>query len=748
MSEYIALNGLIYAAEYGEGVINDIRYQVADWRGGASFDTTMEFAEWYGQHLTRQAAELTMLDFPFIVNEVAFIPATLGQLLGIDAIDKPAMRPVSAIVLGATESTLTITPDATDIFEDNEPVIVSDGAGYKKQGFIDGIPPSTTSAQVDDGFGAVVSGIDLVGVHAHINGTTQCFTGADDVLFDIGSGQDYSIIIRFQRDSKDRMEVLMSKTTNANGTAYGTTAGWCLFFDVNNRLHFAVNDGVDAYIINGISRITDKLYHAIMVTFDEDTEGGCLIYLDGYDDTADYTGTLANIGDCSNVAAFAVGGEADAGLPFDGYVQDVAIYANIVLTAANALTYATVPQTELGSPDAWYPFKDTAAATTIGDEATTTPLVSFDLTLVGGTTTNFGTHSRSQDAVISANLIPDGDMELGGIGAWAAGDAASIIAKVSDSKYHKYGSQALRIVNNDASQAFARMTVATVMDTDYHFVGWFRSPGTPNGASTLVDIDVLPIGALVSQYCIAGNTWYKIEFDFEAGDTSTTIDLGSGSVTSGDVGYWDGCQIFKNYLDEPGFEDTIINSSWDTTGAPTVDDADTTTERSGTSCYKVNGSSSAYVSQDITLTLGEDYLFIGHVKCGTADAGKIVLSDAVSITLDNENNTTTYEEVRYQFTAATTTLTIKIYGNAQDAYYDDFAVIKAEVSEYILDANFAPPTLEWLFQFTAQDGLRHQVYFPQCFVQGFPINFSNKDYVTETITILPIDEFIYLMENP
>ena len=226
MSNNVALNGSIYAARYGVGVISDSRYQVADWRGGSSIEVAMEYAEWYGQHLTRQAAGMTMLDFPFTVSEVAFVPATLASLLGIDAIDKASRSAVSAIVLGATESTLTIMPDATDMFEDNEPVVVSDETGYKKEGFIDGAPPSTTSVKVDDGAGAVIANLDLVGVHAHINGSTQCFTRADNVLFDIGNAQDYSIAIRFKRDSEDRMEVLMAKTADADGTAYGTTAGW------------------------------------------------------------------------------------------------------------------------------------------------------------------------------------------------------------------------------------------------------------------------------------------------------------------------------------------------------------------------------------------------------------------------------------------------------------------------------------------------------------------------------------------
>ena len=513
-------------------------------------------------------------------------------------------------------------------------------------------------------------------------------------------------------------------------------------------MHFAVNDGVDAYIINGITQIIDTLCHAVVVTFDEDTAANCKIYLDGYDDTSDKTGTLGNIGDCSNAGVFSIGGEADAGLPFDGYVQDAAVYDGVVLTAANALTYATTPQTELGSPNAWYPFRDAAAATEIGDEATT--LNSLDLTLVGGTTTNFGTHSRSQDAFISANLMgSDWDMGIGGIGAWAAGDPASAIAKVSDSKYRKYGNQSLRVKNTDATQAFARMTVATVVNTDYHFAGWFRSPETPNGASQLVDVDAAAAkGITITQAAATtGSTWYKLEFDFEAGDTSATIDLGAGSVTSDEIGYWDGCQIFKNYVDEPGFEATIALSDWATTGAPTVDDANTT-ERSGVLCYKVNGSSIAYVSQDVTLTLGEDYLFIGHVMCGTADAGKIVLSGAASATLDNESNITTYAEVRYQFTAATTTLTIKIYGNAQDAYYDDFAVIKAETSEYIFDENVEIPTIEWLYQFTGSDGQINQIYYPQAFVQGIPMQFSNKDYSVHDVTLLPVGSFVWYRENP
>ncbi|KKL72799.1 hypothetical protein LCGC14_2081320, partial [marine sediment metagenome] len=539
-------------------------------------------------------------------------------------------------------------------------------------------------------------------------------------------------------------------TSDQAGTATGTTAGWVLYIDTVGILHFAVNDGVDAYIINGTTPIPEREMHNVVATYDESDASNCKIYLDGYDDTASKTGTLASIGDCSNALVFSIGAESDGGVPYDGFIAGAAVWDNIVLTAANALTIATVPLTEpAGSPTAWWTFYDLAASSTVDDEATAAN--SLDLTLVGGTTTNFGTHSRVTKAVLTANLLGfDQLTDTYNIGGWTAGDAASQIKK--DKQIKKLGNTSLRVGNTDGTQAFARATVTTIAGVEYHFRGWFRAPVTPSGAAQLVDVDTTAaLGITVTQAgTTTGGTWYEIEFDFEAADTSTTIDLGSGSATNAEYGYWDSVQLYKNYVDTGGFESNLAGSDWAKTGLPTVDDADTD-EDTGTLSYSVNSDDpvTKYVSQDVTVVVGIDYTFTGRVKCGTVDSAVVVLSgaQATTTTLDNGADTTNYVTVRNRFTAATTTLTIKIYGDGAEAFFDNFSVSKINERRYDFNSLVTMPTIQFMLQFTDGNAKTNQIYYPTAKITLGEIGFTNQDFVVHEINVIPLDSFTYIVET-
>jgi len=747
--EHVALNGTLYAAETGETLINSTDFQIADFRGGYALNMEQTFAEWYGQSRVRKQVALTLQDFGITISEVAFRSETFGELMGVDPERLAARKAVTAIVAGGTEATLTTASGTDEAFEDGEQVVVSDRLGRFKEGYIDGTP-TDTQALVDDGAGAAVSGIDDIGIMADIS-TAQYFTRADDVLLDIGAAQDYSVSIWFERDRQTATEVLMAKTSDQAGTAAGTTAGWVLYIDVNGVLHFAVNDGTDAYIINGTTSIPESEMHNVVVTYDENSASDCKIYLDGYDDTASKTGTLGDIDDCSNALVFSIGAESDGGVSFDGKIAGAAVWDDTVLTAANALTIATTPLTEpVGTPDAWWTFYDLAASTTIDDEATAAN--SLDMTLVGGTTTNYGTHSRFTDAVLSANLLAfDQLIDNYGIGGWSAGDAASQIRK--DKQRRKFGGSSLRVGNTDATQAFARATVTTIANIEYHFHGWFFAPVTPSGAAQLVDVDgTAALGATVTQVgATTGGAWYEVEFDFEAADTSTTIDLGSGSATNAEYGYWDSVQLYKNYVDTGGFETNYAGSDWALTGVPTSEDDADTDEDTGTFSYSINSDDPAtkYISQDVTVVAGIDYTFTGRVKCGTADSGVVVLSDAqaTTTTLDNGADTTNWVTVRNRFTAATTTLTIKIYGDGAEAFFDNFSVSKINERQYDFNDLVTMPTIQFMLQFTDGDAKINQLWYPTTKINLGGIGFTNQDFVVHDVVVIPLNQFYYIVEN-
>ena len=745
-NETVALDGELYASD-GSGIMNTSDFLLAEFRNGATMEHTEGYTQWRGQSIALKGITLTKTDFRLTIAEMAFKGDTLADLLGIEPERLASRKRVTAISAGGTEATLTTEPETDEAFEDNEQVLVVDESGLFYEGYVDN-NLSDTELDVDDGANAAVANIADTGVMADLDYTDpQYLTRADDVLLDIGDGQDYSVSITFKRRREGVTEVLMGKTADYDGTAYGTTAGWVLYIDVFNVLHFAVNDGVDAYIINGTTPILKDELHHVAVTYDENSAGACLIYLNGYDDTTDKTGTLSAIGDCSNAGVFSIGAESDGGTPYDGYILDATVFDNIVRSAADQLAHASVPRAQSGTPTAWWPFTDGTGSNTCDDESSAAN--QFDLTLVGGTTTNYGTWGRDQIAVVTANLLGfDHGMENAGIGGWTAGDAGTSLGK--NTQYVKFGARSLRITNGDGTQAYVTHDITTITGVEYTFHGWFRAPMTPSGAAQLVDIDTTAaLGITVTQAAATtARTWYEIYFTFEAADTTTTVDLGSGSTTSGEIAYWDNIQVFKNYVDTGGFETNIAGSDWATTGAPTVDDADTT-EDTGTLCYKINSDTPAskYVSQAVTITSGEEYTFTGRVKAGTADQAVVVLSGAASVTLDNGAETTNWVTVRHRFTAVSGSLVIKIYGDGVDARFDNFSVIKVDVREYYFDTRVNMPTIQFMLQFLDTAGKKHQLFYDEAKVIMQPINFTNEDYVVHGVEVIPLNDFIHLIEN-
>ena len=747
--EHVPLSGELYSCGASETMLASTDFRIADFRGGWDWSMEQTYAEWYGQLTTRAQAIMTMHDFGVTISEVAFRTETLAELLGVDPVRVAAERAVTAIAQGGTEATLTCAPHTNDVFEENEQVVVADRLGRFKEGYIDGTTTDTT-AYFDNGAGAAVANVDDIGIMADLDySEPQYLTRADDVLLDIGDTQDYSCMIWFERHRQSTTEVLMAKTADQDGTAYVTTAGWVLFIDVFGILHFAVNDGVDAYVINGTTAIPENEMHNVIVTYDENAAGNCKIYLDGLDDTLSKTGTLSDIGDCSNAVVFSIGAESDGGVPYDGFIAGAAVWDNIVLTAANALTIATTPLTEpAGNPSCWWTFYDLAASTTVDDEATAAN--SFDLTLVGGTTTNYGTWGRTTEAILTANLLGfDQLTDNYNIGGWTAGDAASQIKR--DKSRKKFGGTSLWVGNTDGTQAYARATVTTIAAIEYHFHGWFFAPPTPSGAAQLVDVDgTAALGITVTQAgATTGGAWYEIEFDFEAGDTSTTIDLGSGSVTSGEEGHWDCVQLYKNYVDTGGFETNYAGSDWALTGVPTSESDADTDEDTGTLCYSINSQdpTTKYIRQTVTVVSGIDYTFTGRVICGTAEKGTIVLSGAATATLDNGADTTNFVTVRHKFTAATTSLVITIYGDGAEAHFDNFSVSKISERRYYFDSRATMPTSKFMIHYINGDTKICQLYWPSAKLALGDIGFTNEDFVVHDVTVIPLSSMTYLVEN-
>uniref|UniRef100_A0A6M3IKG4 Putative lectin/glucanase superfamily protein n=2 Tax=viral metagenome TaxID=1070528 RepID=A0A6M3IKG4_9ZZZZ len=308
---------------------------------------------------------------------------------------------VSSIVDGATEDTLTVATDASKRFADNDVVVVSANQGYSSQRIakigVDGTP-SATSMNVDDLAGGDAGLVEKIGVFATLNGSSQYLTKTSPT--NITWDDDYTVSI-WAKTTSTAERCLYQK----NSTGVGVKLS-----QVSNVAFAAMrNTASGDYIFKtGTKIINDGKWHHVAVTYDNAPTPTLCLYIDGYLDVS--STTTFGTADLGVNGTLFIGNRGFVGDQyFNGSIQDVMVWTSL-LTPANILTLAQNPHSENGlAPQSWWIFDDASGATTIADQATAGN--NNHLTMVGGTTTNFSTHSRVQSAMVSRNLIVDGNME-------------------------------------------------------------------------------------------------------------------------------------------------------------------------------------------------------------------------------------------------------------------------------------------------------------------------------------------------
>lgn len=578
---------------------------------------------------------------------------------------------VTAITDGATESTLTTGQAVGNrSWANNDRVAVWDGTGYKKEGLIDGTP-SGSSILVDDGAGALVSGLSNVGVHAYLDGNSQYFYATDANFPESGltGAQDLSIQAWIKPDTPtaDAQIIVAKGNDTGNKQMYQ-------FWLHQSNLYIAVSsDGIawTQRASTNASFTVGKWSH-VAVVYDA-SEGSAVFYQNGYALTDNGIALATSIVDQD--PNFTIGTRAGGSFYFDGGIAHVALFDDI-RTEAEILTSATNPGEDLSGAGniigQWY-FWEASGASAIDN---TQGDAGRDLTPYDGGDVTYGNCGRTQTAFISKNLIADSGMENGGIGGWTAGDAASTLNR--DTTTVKFDTRSLKITNGDASQAFVRQTITTVDGEDYWFHGWCYAPTTPNGASRLVDVDTTAaLGITVTQAGLSAG-WNEIEFTFEATDTSTTIDLGSGSITNAEIGYWDSVELLPNIVDNGGIEvtgseildetDFATHAEWDVTGV--ADDTGGNVDftfAGGT----LNGTVQQIAADRVsTGTNSALYEFAYTVAVTTAPDGDFAL------TLDNFPDAST----ALDFTAGTHTMH---FWSAADATSQPFTITATETTSTV-----------------------------------------------------------------
>lgn len=287
---------------------------------------------------------------------------------------------------------------------------------------------------------------------------------------------------------------------------------------------------------------------------------------------------------------------------------------------------------------------------------------------------------------ISKNLIADPNMEHSNANAYTAGDAATTLAK--DTTTVKFDTRSLKITNGDATQGFVRQTITTAAGEDYRFHGWFRTPATPNGASQLVDVDTTAaLGITVTQAgATVEATWYEIDFTFEAADTSTTIDWGSGSVTNAEIGYWDNVTIQKNLINNPGMEGTYVSGvapGWIKYGSTGTMTEENTIIHSGSKSQKIVSPSDniGYVYASVPVVANKYYTITAYVR--TTD-GKLLFKnagDTVQYFQKIIQSASSFAVVKHTFTATATENALVLIGTGAGSttvYIDAISLIELD----------------------------------------------------------------------
>ena len=277
---------------------------------------------------------------------------------------------------------------------------------------------------------------------------------------------------------------------------------------------------------------------------------------------------------------------------------------------------------------------------------------------------------------IAKNLLADPDMELSGTTCWTASGAT--LAK--ETTIVKKDAQAIKITNTGAAQGYGRQTVTTASGNDFVVRGWAYGPATVNGASRIVDVDnTAALSLTATQAGLSAASWVQVESCFEAADASTTIDLGSGSTTSAEIGYFDDLKLLPNLANNGGMEGGANPPTGWTDGTNAAGTSDNTAEHSGTYAMKVTASAAEVkVYQAVTLVEDEWYEVAGWFKVTSGDQASLRIDKGGgSYTTLATTSSTSYVRLSGIFKATGTSGNVGLFAdnNTDVIWADDVSVV-------------------------------------------------------------------------
>lgn len=330
---------------------------------------------------------------------------------------------VTNTVNTANETAITISGTSGDNVKDGDDMVLQDATGYSVPVVAKG-DWGAGGGDVDDGAGNVVSGIEEVGVFAQLNGSSHSFVVSDATFPDTGltGAQDLTIYVWIKPGdiSTPDVQILVSKWDwQSNDRMYELIQNY-------NELRFDISsDGFNhSFKVTTMVNLVVGEWAHVAVAYDA-SAGTADFYKDGIF-IEQGSGMFNTIAD--KPADFNIG-VSEGGAFYCGSLGPVHLFSDI-RTAAEILFDATNPGADLsaeGNLVCGYTFRDATGVTQIDN---VTGDASGDLNLVGGDTTNFGTHTRTQEAHISRNLIID--IEDGGIGGYTIVGTPTLVDKEGD----------------------------------------------------------------------------------------------------------------------------------------------------------------------------------------------------------------------------------------------------------------------------------------------------------------------------
>ena len=170
------------------------------------------------------------------------------------------------------------------------------------------------------------------------SGSGQYLSVADPAsgVLDFGDGADFTISGWFNRDTAAADHTIVAKKNDQT-----TNAGYVVWIDNNGSTDYLsaeISDGTDTYSAIGTTDLSSTGWHHFSIVWDD--SNGLSIYLDGKLDGST-TSSTSSINSLANALAFTIGAESDAGVPFDGKIDNITLYGRALSTNEVSTLYQT-----------------------------------------------------------------------------------------------------------------------------------------------------------------------------------------------------------------------------------------------------------------------------------------------------------------------------------------------------------------------------------------------------------------------